>query len=220
MTLSPETLSAFLDDELDPKDRERVRQALDQDDDARRKLQQLRHGSALLRASFSEPLSAPLPERVLALLDQPAQSRGKTAVGPALPRSSWPRRWLPTAVAAVLIGLVATAPASYFLAEYHVERKLAQQAALIRADYALSQAARTRALETQISGETISWTNPDSGSSGQVTPLRTFKTSEGKWCREYLQQAVLLSEGALRKAVACREADGHWRDRLEILNAS
>ena len=32
MTLSPETLSAFLDDELDPMDRERVRQALDQDD--------------------------------------------------------------------------------------------------------------------------------------------------------------------------------------------
>ena len=123
-------------------------------------------------------------------------------------------------MAAVLIGLAVTGPASYFLAEYHVERKLAEQATLIRADYALSQAARDRALETQISGETISWTNPDSGSSGQVTPLRTFKTSEGQWCREYLQQAALVTEDALRKAVACRETDGRWRDRLEILDES
>lgn len=221
MTLSPETLNAFLDDELGPKDRERVEQALAQDDAARRQLQQLRRGSALLRAALNEPLSKPLPGRVLALLDRSAvQTANTAAVSAATPRPGRQRRWLPTAVAAVLIGLAATAPASYFLAEYHVERKLAEQAALIRADYELSQAARSRALETQISGEAISWINPDSGSSGKVTPLRTFKTSEGQWCREYLQQAVLVTEGALRKAVACREADGRWRDRLEILNES
>ncbi len=36
-----------------------------------------------------------------------------------------------------------------------------------------------------MSGQTVSWENPDSGRRGNITPVRTFKNRSGQWCREY-----------------------------------
>ena len=85
MTLSPETLSAFLDGELDPKKREQVERALARDDSARRQLQKLRRGSAILRAALNEPLSEPVPDRVLALLDRTGAEPTKGSTASAAP---------------------------------------------------------------------------------------------------------------------------------------
>lgn len=217
MSLSLETLNAFLDGELDPRERDRVERTLAGDPHSQRVVDQLRRGSDLLQSAYGEALNGPLPQRVVQLLE-PVSDAAALEPPDLAPPISW--RWLPIALAAGLAALLVAAPASYFLAQYHVERMLADQAALIRADHEISQSARNQALENHVSGETVSWVNPDSGSSGRATPLRTFKTSQGQWCREYLQRADLVTESALRRAVACREPDGNWRDRLEILSES
>jgi surface antigen len=41
-----------------------------------------------------------------------------------------------------------------------------------------------RALESSRSGQATTWTNPDTGVSGTVTPTRTYQ-SGGGYCREY-----------------------------------
>ena len=184
----------------------------------------------LLRAAYDGLSSQPVPPRIRQLLD-PATAEDPSPAAPAMAAAvttmrdsrrppGHDRRWFAVAMAAAVAALAVTAPASYFLAEYHVERKLAAQAALIRADYELSRSARSQALEKHISGEFVSWANPDSGSRGGVTPVRTFKTSNGQWCREYIQQAEMITDSTFRRAVACRESDGSWRDRLEILHES
>lgn len=68
-----------------------------------------------------------------------------------------------------------------------------------------------KSLETTKTGETSAWSNPDSGHSGTVTPVRTYQTADGKNCREF-QQAVTVG-GKTEKAygTACRDENGNWK---------
>ena len=66
------------------------------------------------------------------------------------------------------------------------------------------------ALESQKTGETAKWANPDSGHSGEVTPTRTY-TSEGQPCRDFTQTIYLDGEIEEIKGTACRQDDGTWK---------
>ena len=69
-------------------------------------------------------------------------------------------------------------------------------------------------LETSVSGVSLEWRNPDTGSSGEITPVRTFQTADGRYCREY-QEIQWLSHGREeRGGIACRQSDGMWKVRL------
>ena len=66
------------------------------------------------------------------------------------------------------------------------------------------------ALETKPSGSTYAWQSVDGLVAGKVTLRRTFRTTEGSYCREY---GELVTDGADTMAVihiACREPDGIW----------
>ncbi len=100
---------------------------------------------------------------------------------------------------------------------------LAERRAQDAATYVLAEQARDRqlmsaafntALDTQISGGSVTWQNPASGSRGTITPLRTFRTTDGRWCREYRQQVDSAAQSEQRIGIACREADG-WQLKLE-----
>ena len=77
-------------------------------------------------------------------------------------------------------------------------------------------ASRTQqsALEHNKAGQATTWSNPDSGHAGTVTPTRTYQTAQGEYCREY-QQSVRVG-GKMERAygTACRRPDGSW----EVVN--
>ncbi len=66
------------------------------------------------------------------------------------------------------------------------------------------------ALETQPTGETSSWVNPDTGHSGEITPTRTY-TAEGQPCREFSQTIYVDGEYEEIEGTACRQSDGTWQ---------
>lgn len=66
------------------------------------------------------------------------------------------------------------------------------------------------ALETQKTGQTTSWVNPDSGHKGEVTPIRTY-TSEGQACRDFTQTIYVDGENEEVEGTACRQEDGTWQ---------
>ena len=70
-----------------------------------------------------------------------------------------------------------------------------------------------RALESNPSGQSSSWSNPDSGNSGTFTPTRTTHTSSqnGKNCREYLQTITVGGRSETARGTACRRVDGTWQ---------
>ena len=71
--------------------------------------------------------------------------------------------------------------------------------------------AAAQALEAVPSGQSVAWQNPDSGNTGTVTPVKTYQTATGQYCREYTQTITIGGEKHKSYGTACRESDGSWR---------
>jgi len=67
------------------------------------------------------------------------------------------------------------------------------------------------AFETQKTGTTSNWVNPDSGHSGSITPTRTFQNEEGTNCREFTQTVEVDGQQQSGYGTACRQPDGSWK---------
>ena len=81
---------------------------------------------------------------------------------------------------------------------------------LDRADRAALQQTTQRSLESSPSGQTTSWTNPDSGNSGTVTPQPAYTNASGQYCREFQQTITVGGEQQSGYGTACRQPDGSW----------
>jgi surface antigen len=81
---------------------------------------------------------------------------------------------------------------------------------LDKSDRMYAQQAETRAHAAPI-GESINWSNPDTGHSGTYTPTRDGTDQSGNYCREY--QTTINVSGKVEKAygTACRQPDGTWK---------
>jgi len=79
------------------------------------------------------------------------------------------------------------------------------------ADQEKANVAAARALESVPAGQSVAWRNPDSGNAGAVTPMRTYQTANGQYCREYTQTINVGGEKHQSYGTACRQADGTWK---------
>jgi surface antigen len=119
-------------------------------------------------------------------------------------------------IAALVIGL----GGGYWTADRQFRSDLAQRELQFQQDRLAMEGAVSAALEKHASGETLRWENAESGSHASITPVRTFKNSDGRWCREYLHDSEIGRESATRRAIACRVEQGTWRTRLVALEGN
>ncbi len=82
---------------------------------------------------------------------------------------------------------------------------------LDKADMAYYNNTSQRALETARVGTTATWSNPDSGNSGSITPTRTINENDGTVCREYTQTISIGGKSQQAFGKACRQSDGSWQ---------
>jgi len=66
-------------------------------------------------------------------------------------------------------------------------------------------------LEHNRVGQASTWRNPDSGNTGTVTPVSTYKSDDGQDCREFSQTITVDGKDEQAKGKACRQSDGTWR---------
>jgi len=59
--------------------------------------------------------------------------------------------------------------------------------------------------------ETIQWQNPDTHANYQVTPIETYQSREGRYCREYVTQSSIGGRLQETYGTACRQPDGSWQ---------
>jgi surface antigen len=59
--------------------------------------------------------------------------------------------------------------------------------------------------------QTAAWTNPDTGITYQVTPIRTYQTTQHRYCREYQTTVIINGEAQKAYGTACRQPDGSWK---------
>lgn len=213
-----ETLVAYVDGELDEAAARRVEAAIGQDPKLAETVRALREGAAALRAAFAGPVHHDVPDRLRETVDVGFAARRRDGGD----RTGYHRPVL-AAMAASLAIMAIGIGAAYVFLESQVERRLARLEAAREADRDIIQAAVAMALEKHLSGVPATWQNPQSGSHGQVEPVRTFRSAGGQWCREYVVTADLRSSARqeeVRRAIACRDDAGQWRTRLELSSES
>jgi surface antigen len=66
-----------------------------------------------------------------------------------------------------------------------------------------------KAMDTAMLGQTMTWTNPSSGTVVRVTPTHTFQLEDNTYCREFTQ-AIGDKDPAV-KGTACRQSDGSYK---------
>ena len=76
-------------------------------------------------------------------------------------------------------------------------------------DRSRAESAFNKAGEAPV-GETASWSNPDTGNRGTVTPVDQARSENGRLCRQY--ETTVYVEGRYEEATgtACRRSDGRW----------
>lgn len=209
-----EDLVRYVDGELGDHEAQRIEGAAASDPSVEEAIRTLSAGSALLRAAFAEPTRAAPPDRLRSAIDRliaGAESRRPSST------AQRPFRWrIPAMAAAGIAVVVLSLAGGYFAAGARIDSDLARIEALRLQDRQQFETALQRALEENVSGTTVEWSNPTTGSGGDVTPVRTFKSSDGQWCREYAYSAVVGDQVETRHAVACRGPAGAWETRIPV----
>ena len=67
------------------------------------------------------------------------------------------------------------------------------------------------ALEAEVSENSRVWRNPQSGAVGSVTPVRTYRTVSGLFCREFEETITTNGNTETYRDTACRDRQGVWR---------
>ncbi len=82
---------------------------------------------------------------------------------------------------------------------------------LDKSDALYAQRAQSQAVVAPV-GQTIAWSNPDSGHRGSIVTTRDGQnTATGEYCREFQQTVQVGGEAQRGYGVACRQSDGSWR---------
>ncbi len=84
-------------------------------------------------------------------------------------------------------------------------------ASLDRADMTYYNQTSQKALETAQPGQSLPWSNPQTGNSGTVTPQKYYQNSNGQYCREYSQTITVGGKTQQGYGTACRQPDGTWQ---------
>ena len=196
-----DTLAAYMDDELGAERAREVAQALAEAPALRDRLERLREVDAAVRRAFHRIDEKPAPR-----LRAPVQRLAPRQATPARPAG----RWLPLAAAASLVALVGTGLGAYQLGR--IQQK----------DVAEAERSRTVAMqrtfqdvvETELSGTTVTWQSPDGGARAEFTPVRTWRTESGRYCREFRELRVVDGVQQEEGGIACRRDDGTWQVRV------
>ncbi len=84
-------------------------------------------------------------------------------------------------------------------------------ASLDELDKIKMQKTSQRSLENMRDNQVASWSNPNSGNSGTVMPVKTYQRASGQYCREYQQTITVGGKQETAFGKACRQPDGAWK---------
>ncbi len=68
-----------------------------------------------------------------------------------------------------------------------------------------------KALDAAPDRREVAWRNPDADAQYKVTPVRSYENRAGRYCREYITEAVIGGRTETVYGTACRQPDGAWQ---------
>lgn len=213
--VNEELLMAYADGELDPRMRPEIEKYLEKNPEAQELVALFQETSDLVHDAYHDIINDPVPEALVQTVRLP-KSTGLSWLRYLLkPLGSPVFAWsVSAACLALMIGFGGgMLTSSYF--EKTSQARLYQ--ASIQTE-AIIQETIQQALETQLSGTAVRWQDQGGEYQGAVVPIRTFRNTERKFCREF---RVEIEQGAgmqSSKGIACRDKGGNWVMRIRILD--
>jgi len=208
MTMTDETLMAFLDDELGVEDKAKVTTQIENSPELARRVDNMRLADSLLVQSCQRIDSRPMPPEMMALLgafpEEQAKQAKQTASDQAtiLPFRKKLRQlvhaplWQIAAAATVVLAIGLGAGRQLLTSQTgKTPAMIVAEANIIRPGNSLFPI-----LEKQPSAITVR-TSADSA----VTPIMTFRTADNRYCREF----KVTTGQTVTRSVACRTG-GAW----------
>lgn len=193
-------LSAYVDGELDAADVTVVEQALATDKRVRESIRRIRETDAALRAAFDVPLAEKVPPRLLAAVDDGFAARRRRRL-----------RRIALPIAAGVAAVIALGAVGYRFHRAELEAATNAAVAAQERERAVLSATINQVLETVASGRSVTWEVPETGAHGAVTPIRTYRSTSGHWCREFRVREETAGRAQDRRGLACRIGDRKWQ---------
>lgn len=165
-------------------------------------------------------LDAADDDRTPAAQDAP----GREATGRPAAVISLARRRSVAAVASAAAFAAVMLGGGFLLGQYQLDSSRpasgGQQASVVAAmDNPWREAALQEALETKTSNTAVIWTNPDTGFTGAIIPVKTYRRDDGTYCRAFRVVETNSAPDQPNYGVACREQGpkGRWIKRVEAV---
>ena len=213
-SIQADSLNAYIDAELDAQRMLDLQREVPGDATASGYVEDIRSMQAMLRTSLDEVGRQP-PSRGL----EQTLRRLKHSQHQA-PRSSllWGQ---PVLAAAAGLALLAIGFGSgLFTANQQLDRRLsalenARNQTLSEVDQVLNQV-----LENSPSGHAVAWRSGRYDASAELTPIRTLKTPDQRYCREYQETLLINGEREERRGLSCRTGKAQWEKQLIVAPAA
>jgi surface antigen len=182
-------ISAYHDGELDPDVGAEARRIIDSDPEVRRYFEGLGHADEALRQALDPVLARPVPKSIELTVQR-------------LTRRDRYSRWMPAALAAS-VALIAM----LLVRQANLDRQLHDQ--LMEMQQEIAQL-RNQTLENTPSGTSASWVAPAGKARVEVMPVKSYRTPDNRYCREYEERIEDAAGVEIRRGIACRTGKARW----------
>lgn len=212
-----EVLLAYLDGELEGADLARAERLIAEDPEARAFVEKHRRIGEKLRQAFEDPMEEEVPERLLRPFEDRQEEAPEATVVPfrSNRRQAVPRRWTELAMAASIalcVGGVIGLNLDFGPGGNGTFSQAVHMAGPIDSGSPLH-----RVLEEVESFESVTWEGGDAGQASAI-PLMSFRTADGRICREYEMLVTSAASASSTIGIACRGAGEGWTDEVLVVS--
>ena len=198
MNITDEKISAFLDGELSADETAILVDALEKDSNLSRRIEQLSTVDRVIHAAYSNTDNTPLPDSVLALIQtQNMPSSILDTIKAQMAAMFAQKHYWPATLAASIALVFGIGLGN----QLKTETTSPQQLSLLVAGMLAEESPLAVVLETARSANTI---HIEDLPVVAITPVLTFRSSTGNYCREF----TLVAQDSGNRAVACRNEQG------------
>lgn len=217
-SIEAELLGAYIDRELDEQGYRAVEKNLQQDAEAQHYVIQIEKLNALTRMALDVDLNHPSARAEQRILDGKIENyREKRIDGKRKELfGNLTNTFLAVAASFLLLFI------GYQVRSTSLDAEIQKHLMALETEAKISLAEvdkeRNRVLEYLPSGKTQTWKSEKGYLYAEVTPIRTLRTKENQYCREYKEVVKQNQKVESKHAISCRVGKEMWKTKLILLN--